>query len=302
MHKLFNGKTYVIKTVKPERIPDLLALAKENGLKVIYPDLFEDRKEDIHRLVIDDRRLGGMLMSMICHREITLMKNPAYGVFEDVEDLLRYVRWAKRRKERPFVSYKSKHRYISYLFTLDEAGLCKEWAFAKGAVSLLASWRRGHRFNFEHRVLASLRLVSPKEKAVDYCLTGLNGLRKFIDRDLGYNIFALDGEEPETTPKDTMGALVTLFEFIHHGKLSPLLKLQILREKANRILNLFDYKLKVEGKASLDRPLYFCLEQYKVDGRIPDSLIGEKKGGQWDYDSVAKRLQEALTEGDDKAA
>ena len=294
MHKLFNRKTYVIKTVKPERIPDLLALAKENGLKVIYPDLFENRNDDIHRLVIDDRRLGGMLMVMVCDYEISLMKNPAYGVFEDVEDLLRYVRWAKRRKERPFISYKSKHRYISYLFTLDEAGLRKEWGFAKEAVSLLASWRRGHRFNFEHRVLASLRLVSPKEKAVDYCLAGLNGLRKFIDRDLGYNIFALDGEESKATPKDAMGALVTLFEFIHYGKLSPLLELSALREKVNRILNLFNYKLKVEGKASLDRPLYFCLERYKVNGRIPDSLIGEKKGGQWDYDSVIMNLTEML--------
>jgi len=294
MHKLFNGKTYVIKTVKPERIPDLLSLAKENGLKVIYPDLFEDRKEDIHRLVIDDKRLGGMLMVMACDYEISLMKNPAYGVFEDVEDLLRYVRWAKRRKERPFISYKSKHRYISYLFTLDEEGLRKEWAFAKEAVSLLASRRNHHRFNFEHRVLASLRLVSPKEKAVDYCLAGLNGLRKFIDMDIGYNIFILEEEEPEATPKDIMGALVTLFEFIHHGKLSPLLELKTLREKANRILNLFNYKLKVEGKASLDRPLYFCLEQYKVDGRIPDSLIGTKKSGQWDYDSVIRNLNEML--------
>lgn len=97
--KLFNNKLYVILLIKEEEKWEVINLAKEHNLEILYEDMFINQKGDLHRICIDDNSLGGTLGSIQCFCELNNLKNQGTRVFKNVKELKEYVDKATQRKQ-----------------------------------------------------------------------------------------------------------------------------------------------------------------------------------------------------------
>ena len=100
MCPLFKGKTYVIGIIKKKEIKEILQIAKDLDLGIMYPEMFEHVDRDLHRVAISDDRLGGYVPTMICWQEITVKKSSNWGYFSDVRELKAYITKAKEEQKK----------------------------------------------------------------------------------------------------------------------------------------------------------------------------------------------------------
>ena len=71
--KLFNNRLYVILHIKQKEKAEVVKLAEDHNLPLMYPDVFLKEVSDLSQTCIDDGHLGGHLMSMICSYEISYL-------------------------------------------------------------------------------------------------------------------------------------------------------------------------------------------------------------------------------------
>lgn len=100
MCTIFKGVTYVIGIIRKREVKEVLKIAKDLDLGIMYPDMFEDVHEDLHRIAISDDRLGGHVSTIICWQELTVKKNKNWGYFSDVKELKVYIAKAKKENDQ----------------------------------------------------------------------------------------------------------------------------------------------------------------------------------------------------------
>lgn len=97
MCTIFKGVTYVIGVIRKREVKELLKIAKDLGLGIMYPDMFENVECDLYKIAISDDRLGGHVSAIICWQELTVLKSKDWGYFHGVKELKAYI--AKAKKE-----------------------------------------------------------------------------------------------------------------------------------------------------------------------------------------------------------
>ena len=125
--KLFNNHLYVILHIKQKEKAEVVKIAYDHNIPLMYPKMFLEEISDLSQICIDDEHLGGHLMSMICSYEISYLQNKNYRLFKNVKELKEYVRIADQRKEHYFISEKSTERYYGYVKSLSPDALKEEY-------------------------------------------------------------------------------------------------------------------------------------------------------------------------------
>ena len=100
MCTLFKGKTYVIGIIKRKEIKEVIKIAKDLGLGIMYPEMFVNVKGNLHRVAISDDRLGGYVPTIVCWQELTVKKSSDWGYFSDVKELKAYIAKVKEEQKK----------------------------------------------------------------------------------------------------------------------------------------------------------------------------------------------------------
>lgn len=100
MCTIFKGVTYVIGIIKKHEVKEVLKIANDLDLKIYYPEMFINVKEDLCRIAISDKGFGGWVCTIICWQELTVKKNKNWGYFSDVKDLKAYIAKAKKENDQ----------------------------------------------------------------------------------------------------------------------------------------------------------------------------------------------------------
>ena len=164
--KLFNDHLYVILSIKQKEKAELVKIARDHGLDLMYPDVFLNEISDISQICIDDEHLGGHLMSMICFYEINKLRNKKYRLFKNVKELKRYIEIADQRQDHCFVAETAIEKYICYVDSLSINDLRDEYFLVKNIVDYTDSYYLAAKDYIEKTLLNSIkRSISKKENS-----------------------------------------------------------------------------------------------------------------------------------------
>ena len=304
MLKLFNGKLYVILTIKQEEKQDILDIIDKHGLDIMYPKVFEENS-NLDRFCIDDERFGGHLANFICWYEFSIIKNFNKAIFKNVGELKAYLKKVEQRQEQYFLSETQRDNYYSYIDSLNNKDLVDEYYLVKSVIAFLDAQYlclKDFISNLSHSIVNELKRTPSKEIVDSY----LKRLRKYIDelddaldielylinkdncaREVDHSITSFDSN---VTYANMRTYLKAQFERTHYSNDSSFHKLKAAKNNLKLIFNIFNYKLNAEGKVSLMHDAYKNIRDIGYENGVPDYLVGVKKEKGWDYTSVLKRL------------
>ena len=305
--KLFNNRLYVILHIKQKEKAEVVKLAEDHNLPLMYPDMFLKEVSDLSQTCIDDGHLGGHLMSMICSYEISYLRNKSYRLFKNVKELKEYVKIADQREEHYFVSEKSAEHYYSYVKTLSFGELKEEYFLIKNIVDYTDSYYLATK-DLDERTLSNSikRKKKKKEDTLEAVYKQLNKvvkLRNELDDVLNTNIYLINRnnccKEPDTlsdannnnvSQMRMRSYLKRIHSYFHSSERSGYFYLNVINQNLDTIFNVFNYKLKAEGTISYKHKVFDTVRKLGYPEHLPNYLVGEKKGKKWDFVSVLKRL------------
>lgn len=308
--KLFNNRLYVILQIKQKEKADVVKLAEDHNLPLMYSDMFLNEISDLYQICIDEGHLGGHLTSMIRSSEISCLRNKSYRLFKNVKELKEYVRIADQREEHYFVSEKSTEHYYSYVKTLSFYSLKEEYFLVKNIVDYIDSYYLATKEFVEKTLSNSIkRSISKKEDTLEAVYKQLNKivkLRNELDDVLNTNIYLINRNNCQKKPDTISDAnnnnvsqmrmrsyLKRIHSYFHMSETSEssgYFYLNVINQNLDTIFNIFNYKLKAEGTISYKHKVFDTVRKLGYPERLPSYLVGEKKGKKWDFVSVLKRL------------
>ena len=233
--------------------------------------------------------------------EIDCTYNKKYRIFQNTEELKRYVEVADQRKKRPFLAEKVTKQYEGYLNTLSFHELKEEWRLAKRYIKETSIYYQKIKEFVELALVSSIKRSLGQKKitleSVDQQLTEIVRIRDEIDDELNSNLYLIDSEpclDPEDQNALAIGERIKLLlrgrhSYFHSDEDSSRHLLCVIRQNLNIIFQIFHYKLHEEPFVSYANPAFVPLYCLGYSKELPDYLVGEKKDNQWDYRSVLKR-------------
>lgn len=306
--KLFNNKLYVILLIKEEEKLEVINLAKEHNLKILYEDMFINQKGDLHRICIDDNSLGGVLGSIQCFYELNNLKKQGTRVFKNVKELKEYVDKATNKKEHRFVLDKNINDYYEYVKSLDFDSLKDECLLANNIINYIDLYYSFIRYQIEKNLSNSIKGSISNNvgnlETVDKELNTIVKLRDEIDDAINTNTYLIDkdiaakvifksSDKNMTSIKKMRSYLKRMYSYFHFDE-SSYIRLKTINKNLDIIFNIFNYKLKLEGIISYKHDVYKSIHELGYKEDIPDYLVGKKNKDGWDYISVLKRLLYSL--------
>ena len=305
--KLFNNRRYVILSIKQEEKAEVVKLAKDHNLGLLYPDLFLREKSDLCQICIDDNRFGGHLMSMICSYEISYLKNRSYRVFKNVKELKEYVKIADQRQDHYFIAEKNIEHYCNYLKTLSSNALKDEYFVVNNIVSFTDSYYLDVKNYVEKTLSKSIkRAITNKEDSLESIYKQLHKivkLRNDLEDVLDMKIYLINKDnccketDAISNAKDINISQAKIKSFLkrthsyfHSSERSGYFHLNVINQNLDTIFNVFNYKLKAEGTISYKHEVFSSVRKLGYLEMLPNYLVGEKKGKKWDYISILERL------------
>lgn len=305
--KLFNNHLYVILHIKQKEKAEVVKLAQDHDLPLMYPDMFLEEIGDLSQICIDDGHLGGHLMPMTCSYEISCLRNKSYRLFKNVKELKEYVRIADQREEHYFISEKSTEHYCSYVKTLSFDALKEEYFLVMNIVGYTDSCYLATKDFIKKTLSNSIkRSISKKEDTLGDVYKQLNKivkLRNELDDVININIYlinrnncrkeldALSGANNDNASEMRMRSyLKRIHSYFHSSERSGYFYLNIINQNLDTIFNVFNYKLKIEGTISYKHKVFDTVRKLGYPELLPSYLVGEKKGKKWDCISILKRL------------
>ena len=309
--KLFNNRRYVILTIKQKEKAEVVKLAKDHGLGLMYPSIFLEEVNNLIQTCIDDECLGGHLMSMICAYEISYLRNKQYRIFKNVKELKKYVEIADKRQESYFVMEKDTEHYFSYVKSLSFDDLKTEYFLVKAIVDYTDSYYLATKNYVEKTLTNSIkRDIYKKEDSLDAVYKHLNKLVKLrneLDDVLNTEIYLINkdncSKEPDsvsTAKNDNVSQmrmrsyLKRIHSYFHSSERSGFFYLNVIYKNIDTIFNVFNFKLKCEGTISYEHKALEGVRELGYQKHLPDYLVGNGKGKNWDYLSILKRLVYSL--------
>lgn len=305
--KLFNGHTYIILTVKQEEKTDFIRFAQKRRIKPYVGYSVLQEEGDVHYVYMNDKHFGVDINTVLYFYEIQCLHNKEYRIFQNMDELKRYVEVADRRKKRPFLTEKETKRYENYLNTLSTNELKEEWYLAKRYMKETSSYYQKIKESVEMTLVGSIkRSLAQKEvslESVDQQLMEIVRLRDEIDDELNSNLFLLDPEpcldleEPEGQNDSVLRERIKLLlrgrhSYFHSDENSSYFLLNVIHQNLDIISLIFHFKLHAESYVSYESPTFDPVHDlgYVDEDGFPDYLVGKRKGKKWDYRSVLKRL------------
>lgn len=306
--KLFNNKLYVILLIKEEEKREVINLAKEHNLEILYEDMFISQKGDLHRICIDDNFLGGTLGSIQCLYELNNIKNQGTRVFKNVKELKEYIDKATKRKEHRFVLENNINKYYEYVKSLDFDSLKDECLLANNIINYIDLYYSFIRYQIEKNLSNSIKGSISNNvgnlETVDKELNTIVKLRDEIDDAINTNVYLIDKDvaakilfkpvdKNVTSIKKMRSCLKRLYSYFHYDE-SSYIRLKTINKNLDIIFNIFNYKLKLKGIISYKHDVHKSIHELGYIEDIPDYLVGMKNKDGWDYISVLKRLLYSL--------
>ena len=305
--KLFNNRLYVILHIKQKEKAEVVKLAEDHNLPLMYPDIFLKEKSDLCQICIDDGHLGGHLMSMICAYEISCLRNKSYRLFKNVKELKEYVKIADQREEHYFVSEESTEYYYNYVKTLSFDALKEEYFLVKNIVDYTDSYFLATKDFIEKTLSNSIkRSIAKNEDTLDAVYKQLNKIVKIrneLDDVINTNIYLINRGNCRKEPDSISDAnsnnvsqmrmrfyLKRIHSYFHSSERSGFFYLNVINQNLDTIFNVFNYKLKAEGTISYKHKVFDTVRKLGYQEHLPSYLVGEKKGRKWDHVSILKRL------------
>lgn len=305
--KLFNGHTYIILTVKQEEKADFIRFAQKRRIKPYVGYSILQEEGDVHYAYINDKNFGVDINTVLYFYEIQCLHNKEYRIFQNMDELKRYVEVADQRKKRPFLTEKETKQYEGYLNTLSFHELKEELCLAKLWMKETSTYYQKIKESVEMALAGSIkRSFAQKEvslKSVDQQLMEIVRLRDEIDDELNSNLFlfdpepCLDLEEPEGHNALVLRERIKLLlrgkhSYFHSDENSSYFLLNVIHQNLNTISLIFHFKLHAEPYVSYESPTLDPVHDlgYLDEDGFPDYLVGKKKGKKWDYSSILKRL------------
>ncbi len=306
--KLFNNKLYVILLIKEEEKREVINLAKEHNLEILYEDMFINQEGDLHRICIDDNSLGGALGSIQCFYELNNLKKQGTRVFKNVKELKEYVDKATERKEHRFVLDKNINDYYEYVKSLDFDSLKNECLLANNIINYIDLYYSFIKYQIEKNLSNSIeRSISKNDDNLETVYKELDKIAKLrdeiddvinidtylIDSDMVLNEIIKPDDKNTTSIKKMRSCLKRMYSYFHFDE-SSYVRLKTINKNLDIIFNIFNYKLKLEGIISYNHDVYKSIHELGYIEDIPDYLVGKKNKDGWDYISVLNRLLYSL--------
>ena len=183
--KLFNGHTYIILTVKQEEKADFIRFAQKRRIKPYVGYSILQEEGDVHYVYINDKNFGVDINTVLYFYEIQCLHNKEYRIFQNIDELKRYVEVADQRKERPFLTEKETKRYENYLNTLSTSEIKEEWYLAKRWMKETSIYYQKIKESVEMTLVGSIkRSLAQKEvslESVDQHLMEIVRIRDELD-------------------------------------------------------------------------------------------------------------------------
>lgn len=302
--KPFNGKLYMILSIKQEEKKDILEIVSKYNLKTQYPQVF-DEVSNLDRFTIDDECFGGHLASFICYYEYSVIQNSNKGIFKDVQELKAYLDKADQRIEHPFLKVDDTNEYSQYVVSLSNENLEDEYYIVSYLINLLTTNYMVIKDDVNaliKNINNNLKRKITKEDINNY-LKEIRELRQELDQLLDFDIYLINkhncyqrlvepiySDNEDVKHMNMRSYLIRTHHHIHYSDKSELSILKSMRDNLDIIFHIFNFKLNVEGIASYKNDTYNCIRQLGYPNNCPDYLVGKKVGKGWNYQSVAKRL------------
>lgn len=306
--KLFNGKEYLILSIKQDEKKELLDIIKKHNLEIMYPSVFEE-DSNLVQFTINDKQFGGHLASFICHYEYDIIKNSKREILKDVQGLKEYIKKADERKEPLFLIDGNHQKYFNYVDSLSNHNLKDEYYIVATIISIINSNYLAVKDtidNLSKSIKNNLVGAQTKEDINNY-LERIRQLRIDLDQVLDFDIYLVNknnsnknlkvGFESDNSSIAHMrmrSFLKKMYQYCHQSNESRLSILKSIRKNLIIIFHLFNYKLNAEGIVSYKHYEYDCIRELGYSEICPDYLVGKKIGKEWDYQSVAERLRYTL--------
>ncbi len=305
---LFNGHEYLILTIKQEEKAELLDIIKQHNLGIMYPSVFKE-SSNLSQFTIDDEQFGGHLSNLICWYEYSIIKNTNRGIFKNVKELKEYITVADQRKEPNFLREENNEKYDSYVDSLSNDDLVDEYYLVKSIVSFLNAQymcTKDFVITLAHRITNNLKRNPSKEDVIHY----LSKIRKYIDtldtalntelylinkhncaREIDLNIPSFESRitymRMRSYVKLYHGVIYDLDRGVYH-------RLRSIKNTLTLIFHIFNYAIVAKDHVSFKHDVYQCIRGVGYEDGAPDSIVGTKKGKDWDYSSVLKNLRYSL--------
>ena len=297
MSKLFHGKTYVIGEIKKKEIKELLEIAKEHNLKILYPEVFEDAKESLYRIAIDDKYLGGFVSTIICWQELTRKKNPKWGYFNDVKELKNYIKTQLKQDKPFFLLEKSTTSYSIYIDALEDNELIDEYHQVRNIIDYLDTYHLAIKEQIEKELNKQIKEDINKPSItiddVNKYITSIFNLINEIDDIIQNKIYTItkddyfgDKDGPISKPNTAMmkSYLKRKHQYFLYGEDNSYFHLNNIRNNLTIIYDIFNYKINKKGHINK------TIKTLGYDKDVPNYLIGNKINNKWNYQSVLSRF------------
>ncbi len=305
--KLFNNHLYVILDIKQEEKAAVIELANSHNLSLLYPELFLNNTGDLSLICINDEFLGGHLSSISFDHEISYLKTKNIRFFKNVKELEKYVKTADQRQDHYFIKETNIKSYCNYLKSLSIDVLKDEYFLVKHIVDYTDLCYLAIKDYIEKTLSNSIKQsILKKENTLDAVCKHLDkivNLKNKIDDVVNTNIYLINKDNcckktdlvmnsnDDCVLQTRMKAyLKRTHSYFHSCERSGYFYLNVIKENLGTILNLFYYKLVLEGTNSYKDEAFDNVRKLGYLEQLPDYLVGEKIGKQWDYFSVLQRL------------
>lgn len=295
--KLFNNHLYVILSIKQKEKLELVEIAKSHNLDIEYPELFFEEKGDLSRICIDDESLGGYLMTLVCSNEISLLKNKKYRTFKNIKELKGYLNIVDKRKEQYFVLENDINRYLRYVDSLSFEELKDEYYLINNLMDYIDIYYLKIKQYIEKTFTNLIKNdIARKENSIEVVYKHLDKivkLRDEIDDFLNINIYLINKDNNSDLNASNSGMksyLKRIHYYFHESEQSGYFYLKVIMQNLDTIFNIFNFKLKAEGKVSYKHEVFKQVKKLGYQEYLPNYLVGDKKNKKWDYLSVLDRL------------
>lgn len=303
MLKLFNNKKYVISLIKQDEKEELIKLAEEHDLDIIYPELFES-DGDLRMIAVDDKHLGGIYATFICRYNDSIIKNKNFCFFRDFKELKQYVFKADQRQEPYFLVERNLDRYLNYVNSLSNEELEREYYLVKTIVDYIDGCYLKIKDEIDDKLIKSITQDidnnNYSKEIVNNYLSIILDIEKELDEILDMNIYLMNKDNCSKALDNNVSHirmrayLRNTHNYIHSNKKNGLFLLDVIRDNLNIIFNIFNYKLVAEHIVAYDHHAYDCLRMAGYKDGVIDYVVGTKEGNDWNYLSVLQKLKEQI--------
>ena len=210
---------------------------------------------------------------------------------------------ANNKQECCFVLEKNTENYFEYVKSLPIDVLKNEYLLVENIVAYVNSFCRNVERYIEKALTNSIRRsISKKENslgAVSYQLRKTAKLKNKIRNFVNIGFSRIKGNEhPLNRENLSVKAMCSILRrahlYFHFNEESGYFRLNLIHKNLGIILDIFDYKLKDEGRAPYQDERYKTIRELGYQESLPDYLVGTRNGAGWDYLSILRRLLYSL--------